>query len=83
VGSAVLANADQAQSSAKLLLRTALRAIEAVLQQLRTMQHNSNVTDSTPDPPATLNDAEKKFITFRAFQNYPEQSVGYHQATCW
>jgi hypothetical protein len=42
----------------------------AILQQLRNMQHNPNVTNSTPDPPPTLKDAEEKFSTFLASQDY-------------
>jgi|SRR5271168_2348155 len=48
----------------------------AILQQLRGVAHNSRVTDANLDPPQTLSDAEEKFGTFLATQNYPK-------AICW
>jgi len=40
------------------------------------MQHNSNVTNSTPDPPPTLKTAEEKFSAFLASQECPK-------TICW
>jgi hypothetical protein len=42
-------------------------------KQLRSVAHNSRVTDSNPDPPQTHSAAEEKFRTFLATQNYPKQ----------
>lgn len=47
-----------------------------ILQQVRRVAHNSSVTDSNADPPQMLSDAEEKFRTFLASQNYPK-------AICW
>ncbi|HEX4488442.1 MAG TPA: hypothetical protein VH088_19340, partial [Terriglobales bacterium] len=48
----------------------------AILQQLREVDHTYTMTSTKPDPPETLSEAEEKFRTFLATQNYP-------QAICW
>lgn len=51
-------------------------SVTAILQHLRPVAHNSRVTDANHDLPHTLSDAEGKFRTFLATQNYPE-------VICW
>ena len=47
-----------------------------ILQQAPTVAHNSRVFDANADPPNTLSDAEERFRTFLAAQNYPRE-------ICW